>query len=92
VCEKPDLRLLAPLLMQHERLVIAGDVEEVLMRMVGALLGAGALGSLVAWFTFAASTPALPTGPLAGLTEYGRTVWNLEALLRDRFGKSQCLA
>jgi hypothetical protein len=56
------------------------------MRMVGALLGAGALGSLVAWFTFAASTPALPTGPLAGLTEYGRTVWNLEALLRDRFG------
>jgi hypothetical protein len=31
--------------------------------------------------------PARSTGPPSGLTSYGRTVWNLDALLHDTFGQ-----
>lgn len=43
---------------------------------------------VLATTTAAASgtTDVRAVGPPAGLTEYGRTVWNLDALLHDTFG------
>jgi hypothetical protein len=44
------------------------------------------LMAMVAGGAGASAVSARPTGPPSGLTSYGRTVWNLDALLRERFG------
>jgi hypothetical protein len=39
-----------------------------------------------AWLTATPAAMAVRERPPAGLTAYGRVVWNLDALLHDRFG------
>ena len=46
-------------------------------------------GSLVAFLVNGGSQASSLGVPPAGLTEYGQTLWNLEALLHDTFGRKQ---
>lgn len=58
-------------------------------RRLAAVLGAMILAAGVASLSSApgASADQTRAGPPRGLSAYGRRVWNLEALLRDVFGK-----
>lgn len=60
--------------------------------VLGTVAVSAAVGLSAAWSSVEVRQASVASSPPAGLSVYGRTLWNVEALLHDTFGsKTTCL-